>query len=591
MPRQQGKADSKIHSRRVAVRLCSTPFHLVSRCSALSARVSPCVHGGPNEGVTPVEDQYPAETGVRGRRPRHGRGFLAASPASAATPCKTNHFTRTFYPNTTFSGTPKKTDCDNVMDQNWGTRAPASGLPTNKFGVRYSLVRDFGNGGPFTFTTAARDGVRVYLDGVRKINIWKNVSTTQKKTVNVTIPSGKHTLRIDYVNWTGAANVSFAYTPRTSAAVDKTKPRTPAGITATYNTTTTKSTIRWSSNVDMDLAGYRVYRRLKGTTAYTKVAQTKATSYVDTPRATGQVFYYEARAYDKAGNESTGTTDLPVATADKTAPARVVPTVTMGTDQTRESYLLTWKAVPDAARYRVLRLVLRSGVPRVWTEVARTTGTTHTDYVPALGANIAYRVEAYDTAGNAAPASADDESYPNAFWHPRLNDVTISYHGNNTALLQWTQPLDTFAIRWSDYRLHRTLSTDRPSGEATDSPEHCLSLSYQQEAGRLSFRCTATVTPGVTNNFTVEPYHDTTMRALPSAPTSVAVPAAPAPATGFRSLLDGNLVNLSFGTRLLPEPWITTRYTTASGTRRPRPTPKTGSTPSTDTRSPATPPQ
>lgn len=409
-------------------------------------------------------------------------GFLAASPASAATPCKTNHFTRTFYPNTTFSGTPKKTDCDNVMHQDWGTGAPASGLPTNNFGVRYSLVRDFGNGGPFTFTTAARDGVRVYLDGVRKINIWKNVSTTQKKTLNVTIPSGKHTLRIDYVNWTGAANVSFAYAPRTSAAVDKTKPRTPAKITATYNTTTTKSTVRWSSNVDMDLAGYRVYRRLKGTTAYTKVAQTTATSYVDTPLATGQVFYYEARAYDKAGNESTGTTDLPVATADKTAPARVIPTVTMGTDQTRESYLLTWKAVPDAARYRVLRLILHSGVPRVWTEVARTTGTTHTDYVPALGANIAYRVEAYDTAGNAAPVSADDESYPNASWHPRLNDVTISYQGNNTALLQWTQPLDTFAIRSSNYRLHRTLSTDRPSGEATDSPEHCLSLSYQQEA-------------------------------------------------------------------------------------------------------------
>ncbi|MEV3898591.1 hypothetical protein, partial [Streptomyces anulatus] len=192
------------------------------------------------------------------------------------------------------------------------------------------------------------------------------------------------------------------------------------------------------------------------------------------------------------------------------------------------------------------RLILHSGVPRVWTEVARTTGTTHTDYVPALGANIAYRVEAYDTAGNAAPASTADEVYPNAFWHPRLIDVTISYQGSNTALLQWTQPLDTFAIRWSDYRLHRTPSADRPSGEATDNAEHCRSLTYQQEADRLSFRCTATVTPGVTNNFTVEPYHDATMRALPSAPISVTVPAAPAPATGFRGILDGNRVNLSW---------------------------------------------
>lgn len=50
----------------------------------------------------------------------------------------------------------------------------------------------------------------------------------------------------------------------------------------------------------------------------------------------------------------------------------------------------------------------------------------------------------------------------------------------------------------------------------------------------------------MTNNFTVEPYHDATMRALPSALTSVAVPAAPVPATGFQALIDGNVVNLSW---------------------------------------------
>nr|WP_308801614.1 PA14 domain-containing protein [Streptomyces polyasparticus] len=473
-------------------------------------------------------------------------GFLTASPADAATACKTNYFTRSFYANTTFSGTPKKTDCDNVMDQNWGTGAPASGLPTNNFGVRYSLVRDFGNGGPFTFSVAARDGVRVHLDGVRKIDIWKNGSTTQTKTVNVTIPSGKHTLRIDYVNWTGAANVSFAYAPRTSATVDKTAPRTPAGITASYSVSTLKSTVRWSPNVDMDIAGYRLYRRLKGTATYTRVAQTGSTSYVDSPPPTGQTFYYETRAYDKAGNESAGTADIPVTTADKTAPARVVPAVTMGTDPARESYLLSWKAVPDAVRYRVLRQTLRSGVSRDWAEVAWATGTSYTDYVPALGANIKYRVEAYDAAGNAAPASTDDEVYAGAFWYPRLGDVTVSYQGNNTALLQWTQPLDTFAIRWDDYRLWRTLSPDAPSGVAPDSPEICRNLTYSQDADRLSFRCNATVTPGVTNTFTVEPYEDPTMRALPSAPVSVTVPAAPAPATGFNGVIVDRKVNLSW---------------------------------------------
>ncbi|MFE3946575.1 hypothetical protein ACFXPV_32680 [Streptomyces sp. NPDC059118] len=136
--------------------------------------------------------------------------------------------------------------------------------------------------------------------------------------------------------------------------------------------------------------------------------------------------------------------------------------------------------------------------------------------------------------------------YAGGYWYPRLGDITVAYQGNDTALLQWTQLLDTFAIGWAQYRLRRTLTIDAPSVEATDSPENCLSLTHHQEAGRLSFRCTATIVPGVTNSFTVEPYQDATTRALPSAPVSVAVPAAPAPATGFQGLVDGRLVNLSW---------------------------------------------
>lgn len=150
--------------------------------------------------------------------------YATAVPASAAVNCTSPVFTRQFFANTTFSGTPKKTDCDSTIDQNWGSGAPVSGVPSNNFGVRWSVTRDFGSGGPFTFTASALDGMRVYVDGVRKIDVWKNVSATVKKTVDVTIPAGKHTIRFDFVNWTGSANVRFAYTPRTSAAYDKVKP-------------------------------------------------------------------------------------------------------------------------------------------------------------------------------------------------------------------------------------------------------------------------------------------------------------------------------------------------------------------------------
>jgi hypothetical protein len=58
--------------------------------------------------------------------------------------------------------------------QNWGYGAPASGLPSNYFGVRWTVTRNFGSGGPFSFRVESRDGIRVHLDGVRKVNIWKN---------------------------------------------------------------------------------------------------------------------------------------------------------------------------------------------------------------------------------------------------------------------------------------------------------------------------------------------------------------------------------------------------------------------------------
>ncbi|MEU2981241.1 PA14 domain-containing protein, partial [Streptomyces hirsutus] len=89
-----------------------------------------------------------------------------ATPASAAPTCTSPVYKRQFFANTTFSGKPKKTDCDSKIDQNWGTGAPASGLPSNKFGVRWTVTRDFGSGGPFSFPVEARDGIRVYLDGV-----------------------------------------------------------------------------------------------------------------------------------------------------------------------------------------------------------------------------------------------------------------------------------------------------------------------------------------------------------------------------------------------------------------------------------------
>ena len=330
---------------------------------------------------------------------------VAAPPASAATTCTSPVYKRQFYANTSFSGTPKKTDCASAVNENWGLGAPASGLPRNNFGVRWTVTRDFGSGGPFTLSVSVQDYVRVYVDGVRKLYLWSDTGATATKTLNLTLSRGKHTLRVDYVNWeNGKAAVKFGYAPRTSASVDKVKPLAPTAPAVTYDQATGKARIGWAKNKEMDLAGYRVYRRpVSSTTAWTRLAATTATTYTDpTLPVTGEAYAYEVRAYDKAGNESAGSADKSVVTADRTAPAQV--TGLMGTGFTAGNSL-TWQASAsqDVDHYEVW------GAPEGQQDQDgpdTVFGTSFTDVRAEAGTAYRYTVQAVDGAGNVAPASA-----------------------------------------------------------------------------------------------------------------------------------------------------------------------------------------
>jgi hypothetical protein len=166
-------------------------------------------------------------------------GGVYALTAEAAVTCAPSVFKRQMFANTSFSGTPLTTDCDSAIAQDWGTDAPAPGLPDDRFGVRWSATRDFGSGGPFTLIASGRDGgVRVYVDGRLRIDLRGDargdvpapVSTygpmPVSKSVDVSIPPGRHTLRVDYVNRSGAAEVAFTAVPLSGAgAVTPPSPR------------------------------------------------------------------------------------------------------------------------------------------------------------------------------------------------------------------------------------------------------------------------------------------------------------------------------------------------------------------------------
>ncbi|MFF9625596.1 PA14 domain-containing protein [Streptomyces griseosporeus] len=371
----------------------------------------------------------------------------AATPASAAG-CTSPTYTRQFFANTTFSGTPKRTDCDAGVDEYW-SGSPATGVPTDNFSVRWTVTRDFGSGGPFSLTVRGQDGMRVYLDGYRKIDLWKGTNTTVSKTVNLTLPAGKHTLRVDYANWSGTAAVKFGYTPITSATYDKVKPLAPTGLAVGYDKVANKAQVTWARNKEMDLAGYRVYRRQAGTGTWVRMTTTTGTSYTDTSLPqTGSAYYYEVRAYDRAGNESYGTADVPVTTVDRTRPG--TPVVTYFDYWTGEltqwTSTLKWAANKDTdlAGYRVYRRVEGS---TTWTRVAATTALQYDDKTPMTGQTYYYQVRAYDKNGNESWGSTEQGPVPTEDYTPPAAPKLTATGVTDSNNLSWTASADAVKYR------------------------------------------------------------------------------------------------------------------------------------------------
>ncbi len=408
-----------------------------------------------------------------------GSLLTAAAPtASAATAtCNSPVYKRQFFANTGFSGTPKRTDCDAAIAENWGANAPATGLPKDNFGVRWAVTRDFGSGGPFALSAAAQDGIRVYLDGKRKVDVWKNVTSTRTQTVNVTVPAGKHTLRVDYANFTGSANVKFGYTPRTSASVDKVKPLAPTGADINFLVQTTHPVgiVSWARNKEMDLAGYRVYRRIEGSSAWTEAGTTTGLRFTTNQRSTGDDYYYEVRAYDKAGNESAGSADQgPVPTYDMTPPTRPVLTA----EGVEEANNLSWPASEGAKTYRVFR---QAANEESFTKLTETTATAYSDTSARYGNPYDYKVVAADTVGNTATSAV--VSSTRSITPPLNVTATTPSWG---VVITWTEPPGSSTGGYSVYR-----SRTSPVVPDNDTLTDCRDRKVSTDAAQNTIhRCT-----------------------------------------------------------------------------------------------------
>lgn len=122
-----------------------------------------------------------------------------------------------YYPNLNLQGTPRVVGGQNSVywignvDFDWGAGSPHQSIPTDKFSARFTK-REHLEAGTYLFEASSDDGVRVWIDDQLVIDWWR-YSNSGKLMGKATIEEGYHTIKVEYLENTGLANLKVNYRP------------------------------------------------------------------------------------------------------------------------------------------------------------------------------------------------------------------------------------------------------------------------------------------------------------------------------------------------------------------------------------------
>jgi len=114
-----------------------------------------------------------------------------------------------YFSNLDLRGDPALVRSDKAIDFNWGTGAPAAGIPADGFSVRWTRTMML-EAGLYRFRATVDDGIRVFLDSVLIIDSWRD-GGQRELTADRQISAGTHTLRVEYYERAGIALASLRW--------------------------------------------------------------------------------------------------------------------------------------------------------------------------------------------------------------------------------------------------------------------------------------------------------------------------------------------------------------------------------------------
>ncbi len=140
-----------------------------------------------------------------------------------------------YFDNISLSGTAYLTRTDAGINFDWNDGPPAGGMPVNAFSVRWKGTFRF-EAGTYRFYAKVDDGVRVYVDGDRVIDGWRD-GGLRLYSGDRALAAGDHTIQVEYYDRTQVARIYFWWKAISSVAPPATPipaatatPSLPSGV-------------------------------------------------------------------------------------------------------------------------------------------------------------------------------------------------------------------------------------------------------------------------------------------------------------------------------------------------------------------------
>ena len=110
-----------------------------------------------------------------------------------------------YYGGVALAGNPLLTRTE-AVNFDWGSSAPGPGVPANQFSVRWTGTITIPTTGSYRLRTVSDDGVRLWLNGVQRIDDWTNHGSLTDTTATLSFTAGQRiAVTLEYYENTGNA--------------------------------------------------------------------------------------------------------------------------------------------------------------------------------------------------------------------------------------------------------------------------------------------------------------------------------------------------------------------------------------------------